>query len=64
MRASKPDAIEQLLGIGMNGRIEERVGLVDFDHPASLHYCDFVAVMSGNAKIGGYDQLRSPSFAR
>ena len=62
--ASKPDAVEQLLGIRMSGRIEERAGLVDFNHPASLHYRDFVAVMSGNAKIGGYDQLCRPSFAR
>src|ERR1700735_1193258 len=54
--ASKPDAIEQLPGIGMNGRIEERAGLVDFNQPASLHDRDFVAVMGGNAKIGGYDQ--------
>ena len=48
----------------MNGRIEERAGLVDFNHPASLHDRDFVAVMGGNAKIGGYDQLRRPGFAR
>jgi hypothetical protein len=62
--ASKPNAIEQLLGIRMSGRIEERVSLVDFNHPASPHHRDFVAVMSGNAKIRGYDQLRRTSFAR
>jgi hypothetical protein len=62
--ASKPDAVEQLLGVRMSWRIEERAGLVDFNHPASLHHRDFVAVMSGNAKIGRYDQLRRTSFTR
>ena len=58
--ASKPDAIEQVPGIGMARRVEEGPGVVELDDAAGLHHRDSVAVMGGDAEIAGDDQLRGP----